>query len=466
MNQEMAQEHLIGSGVDGSNHGDEGRVSPAPLSEAAAPMGAGLDLMEEAKHRVKDLIHRFEPSGHRERGAAQEGEALNKDIGVEETISSSTITEEESLPGNIITKTVHKVERRAKIVGHAVVEGVKQGARELQQGARELQHGVEILIEKFLLPESSLEQHPGNNVHVPHPDKLIGGMVGLGIHIQKDAKGHVVRTVIPDGLAAKSKLQENDVIVSVNGNDVTSWEFEELQQFFGSLEEVDFKIVIERQEEDESGNFVCRKVTISIKISLEGDQVMVDVDVKVRYSQWYWNGESEPSYIFQNNRGQSTKYLTLKNKCFCMSTANDLTPCRFKFFYYMPFDFGPRAIINLNNDSPLDHGEPSRIGVNSAELRESLFILNDDRIFLTVRQDNTNRLTFELASKRRYYLTADSKGNLTTTYFSDVEAVDESGQFNIVHTSEVDKMTPSDRQNYNPKVQGRFNGKGKGNSWK
>ncbi|XP_038050670.1 uncharacterized protein LOC119723861 isoform X1 [Patiria miniata] len=447
---EMAQIHLIAGGEAAPNHGVEERVSPALLSEAAALMGAGMETMNDGEgldeihaegdsHRVKNLIQIFEHSGQEE--ASQE-ESFNGCIEVEERISSSTATEEEFLPGRIIAKTVHKVKEAVKIVGHTVVEGVKKGVQDLR-------HDFEIGLEKFHLPQSSLEHRPDNNVHVRHPDKLIGGMVGLGMHIQKDAKGHLVHSVIPDGLAAKSKLQENDIIVSVNENDVTSWEFEELQQFFGSLEEVDFKIVVEREQEDEGGAFVCHKVTISIKILLEGDQVMVDIDVKVHVSQLQFNGESEPYYIFQNQSDHSTKYLILKNNCFCMSTANDLTPCRFKRFYY---SYGAMAFININNNSPLDHGEPSRIGVNSSELTDKISeFWTDDRIFFTGRQDNTAMYTFQLASQKDFYLTTDAKGNLTTTFFSDKEAVDASGQFSMEPKSKIDKMTPSDIQKYNSK---------------
>ncbi|XP_038050671.1 uncharacterized protein LOC119723861 isoform X2 [Patiria miniata] len=335
--------------------------------------------------------------------------------------------------------------------GVDVIDGIFSDL--VHAGKKQARKIVRKLVERFRqvlpLPQSSLEHRPDNNVHVRHPDKLIGGMVGLGMHIQKDAKGHLVHSVIPDGLAAKSKLQENDIIVSVNENDVTSWEFEELQQFFGSLEEVDFKIVVEREQEDEGGAFVCHKVTISIKILLEGDQVMVDIDVKVHVSQLQFNGESEPYYIFQNQSDHSTKYLILKNNCFCMSTANDLTPCRFKRFYY---SYGAMAFININNNSPLDHGEPSRIGVNSSELTDKISeFWTDDRIFFTGRQDNTAMYTFQLASQKDFYLTTDAKGNLTTTFFSDKEAVDASGQFSMEPKSKIDKMTPSDIQKYNSK---------------
>ncbi|XP_022093886.1 uncharacterized protein LOC110981036 isoform X2 [Acanthaster planci] len=322
---------------------------------------------------------------------------------------------------------------------------------------------------RLILPKSSLEEHPHNNIHVPHPDKSIGGMIGLGMNIQKAEKGHVVHTVIPDGLAAQSKLREKDVIVSVNGNDVKSWEFERLQQFFGSLAEVEIKIVVEREEEDESGAAFCQKLTLTFQLSLEGDQVIVDVAIKVGISGWKFTGVTGPYYIFQNNVNENTKFLTLKDNCFCMANVNDLTPCRFELVHYDPVINGPRAIVNLNNNSPLDHGEPTRIGENSSDLYgDHVNILTDDRVFFTMRQADSGKFTYELASRKSYFLTVDASGKLTTTYFPSREAVDWSGRFDMVATSRIDKMSPSEIEKFDgdDKTQNLFDREKPVNKWK
>ncbi|XP_022093885.1 uncharacterized protein LOC110981036 isoform X1 [Acanthaster planci] len=440
--------------------GEARRLNPDLLAEAAALMDGGVEETVSGGTRVKDLIQRFEPAGQEE--IPKKG-CCNGHAEVEERISSSNAEGEESfLPGDIISKTLHKVKEVAKTIGNTVVEGVKYGVREVTHDIKEVAH-------RFRLPLSSLEEHPHNNIHVPHPDKSIGGMIGLGMNIQKAEKGHVVHTVIPDGLAAQSKLREKDVIVSVNGNDVKSWEFERLQQFFGSLAEVEIKIVVEREEEDESGAAFCQKLTLTFQLSLEGDQVIVDVAIKVGISGWKFTGVTGPYYIFQNNVNENTKFLTLKDNCFCMANVNDLTPCRFELVHYDPVINGPRAIVNLNNNSPLDHGEPTRIGENSSDLYgDHVNILTDDRVFFTMRQADSGKFTYELASRKSYFLTVDASGKLTTTYFPSREAVDWSGRFDMVATSRIDKMSPSEIEKFDgdDKTQNLFDREKPVNKWK
>ena len=108
-----------------------------------------------------------------------------------------------------------------------------------------------------------------------YKDNIMGSFVGVGIYMVADEKSDrvLVYYPIPESPAEKAGIKSGDLIISVDGTEYTSKDFDRIASFIKGEEGTKVNLVIEREGERLSFDLIRQKITtnpITIKM-LEND---------------------------------------------------------------------------------------------------------------------------------------------------------------------------------------------------
>lgn len=88
-----------------------------------------------------------------------------------------------------------------------------------------------------------------------------GEMTGLGITVKKDDSGYIkVTEIMPDSLASESDIKIDDLIVSVNGNDVLETGFEKSMEIMSEKDNTEVSIIVRRDGVDKTYKLTRRPI--------------------------------------------------------------------------------------------------------------------------------------------------------------------------------------------------------------
>lgn len=88
-----------------------------------------------------------------------------------------------------------------------------------------------------------------------------GEMTGLGITVKKDDSGYIkVTEIMPDSPASESDIKIDDLIVSVNGNDVLETGFEKSMEIMSEKDNTEVSIVVHRDGIDKTYTLTRRPI--------------------------------------------------------------------------------------------------------------------------------------------------------------------------------------------------------------
>lgn len=88
-----------------------------------------------------------------------------------------------------------------------------------------------------------------------------GEMTGLGITVKKDDSGYIkVTEIMPDSPASESDIKIDDLIVSVNGNDVLETGFEKSMEIMSEKDNTEVSIIVRRDGVDKTYTLTRRPI--------------------------------------------------------------------------------------------------------------------------------------------------------------------------------------------------------------
>lgn len=88
-----------------------------------------------------------------------------------------------------------------------------------------------------------------------------GEMTGLGITVKKDDSGYIkVTEIMPDSPASESDIKIDDLIVSVNGNDVFETGFEKSMEIMSEKDNTEVSIIVRRDGVDKTYKLTRRPI--------------------------------------------------------------------------------------------------------------------------------------------------------------------------------------------------------------
>lgn len=88
-----------------------------------------------------------------------------------------------------------------------------------------------------------------------------GEMTGLGITVKKDDSGYIkVTEIMPDSPASESDIKIDDLIVSVNGNDVLETGFEKSMEIMSEKDNTEVSIIVRRDGVDKTYKLTRRPI--------------------------------------------------------------------------------------------------------------------------------------------------------------------------------------------------------------
>lgn len=88
-----------------------------------------------------------------------------------------------------------------------------------------------------------------------------GEMTGLGITVKKDDSGYIkVTEIMPDSPASESDIKIDDLIVSVNGNDVLETGFEKSMEIMSEKDNTEVSIIVRRNGVDKTYTLTRRPI--------------------------------------------------------------------------------------------------------------------------------------------------------------------------------------------------------------
>lgn len=88
-----------------------------------------------------------------------------------------------------------------------------------------------------------------------------GEMTGLGITVKKDDSGYIkIAKIMPDSPVSESDIKIDDLIVSVNGNDVLETGFEKSMEIMSEKDKTEVSIVVRRNGVDKSYTLTRRPI--------------------------------------------------------------------------------------------------------------------------------------------------------------------------------------------------------------
>ena len=86
-------------------------------------------------------------------------------------------------------------------------------------------------------------------------------MTGLGITVKKDDSGYIkVTEIMPDSPASESDIKIDDLIVSVNGNDVLETGFEKSMEIMSEKDNTEVSIIVRRDGVDKTYKLTRRPI--------------------------------------------------------------------------------------------------------------------------------------------------------------------------------------------------------------
>lgn len=88
-----------------------------------------------------------------------------------------------------------------------------------------------------------------------------GEMTGLGITVQKDDSGYIkIAKIMPDSPVSESDIKIDDLIVSVNGNDVLETGFEKSMEIMSEKDNTEVSIIVRRDGVDKTYTLTRRPI--------------------------------------------------------------------------------------------------------------------------------------------------------------------------------------------------------------